>query len=201
MILLITLSLMVLATFIEFKLPYSGWHKNLKIAFRVLVILPLIVFIITQPILGAYSILLITSLIFCIVSDILLLYNFNFGSYGFILVHLINLLNFVLNIKNFNSGTIVYLVLLVLGSIYFYFQTLKSKDYKILLYLVLLITTFWISSFVGLICSIGYLLFVLCDVEVIYVEYVKEFKWCQQINHLLYYSGLILLTLSAVIKF
>jgi hypothetical protein len=203
---LLFLVTIIVLEFTSFK--YSTLNKKVQITIRVLMILPLILFLLTSGDFNIYKILLIIALSIAIIADILITYSFIFGLASFFIVHSILLSAFIMQIQSISINSFLILIPLIIMGLIIYFKVFfeNIKSNKIIaialgIYLLLMISEIWASivGTKGIILISGITLFFLCDVQVAYINFKRTFSLSQQINHILYYGGLILITISGVI--
>lgn len=187
---------------------YSTLPKGLQVGIRIVMLMPLLGFVLTSGNLDVYKILLILALSVAMIADTLIIFSFILGLGSFFVMHALLLTAFStqIYINPLNSvSTLISLVILALVIYFCAFLEVISSNIVLaivlVVYLLLMTLEVWASiiGVKGIILVTGISLFFACDAQVAYINFKSTFPFSQQINHILYYGALILITFSGVI--
>jgi hypothetical protein len=205
---------MSIAGEIAFTASRVVFHPNREVllAMRFALMLPLIAIIVVSDNNRRYRMLMLVSFLFVLFADIILPFGFIFGMLAFMLVHLVNALNFVLLYRRFGEKEIfaglIIVPLLLLGYYFFIYIMMPSSFTKPITLVYAIVISFSVYRAFCLLYSLelvkigafaaflGAMLFYICDIQVGYNILVEQYSWFYISNAVIYYGALFLLAVS-----
>lgn len=196
----ITIVLLIIAEILDYKgFGYQQWTTPMRIIYRCIMMLPMLLSVITN-IHWYYSIVLLILYILILAGDCLIDYFYQVSAVIFYIVQIVLITVFTVICGNFNPIPLMFILLASLLYYNYLSSYLKWPETLIAgVYILLISIDLWRGLTIdSLILTIGMILWYLCDIQVlyqIYVERLKITKWGQIINNFLWYGALISLAI------
>ena len=207
MIIIILIELILLTALIlsEKKHPYNNHPHWLKAIIRTVIMLPLIMIVLFNG-MNVYNTIMLSAFILIIIADLTIIKSIIAGMVLFAIIHIGLTINYTILYQGYlidNLQTIIFSASVgVLTYIALFFGKIKPEEQPMIIgYMALLCLEIYRALMTAMddkavYIILGTFLFYACDIQVIYLEKIKHHKYYQQINHALYYSGLVLLAIS-----
>lgn len=190
-------------------LPYEKYPVHIKMIARSIIMIPLFVQLFQYQF-DYYTVSIMAIMGFVLLSDIMLLIKFEIGAVSFLITHILLIIYMFIKLPYIDIEQIVILfiilfIFLFIFKVIFYKKTSNFNMVIIVVYFFVLSVELWrayiLASYTGnfshLMLYLGCTFFVLCDIQVCYLSFVGKHWKYQEINHFTYYTGLLLITLSA----
>ena len=204
--LLITFIVALTAIFTSF-FKFINWFYILKPLTTVLILLLPIIFIKLK--LSKYALIIILGLCFCLIGDVLLMFEhlFIYGLASFLLGHILFTYAFTtVNGFSYNVKPLVFLILFAIAMFFVLKDNLGQLLIPVILYIICIVIMAWQalnlyflnSNKVYRLVAVGAILFLISDAVLAYNMFVIKFSFSELIILSTYWAAICFIALSAL---